>query len=162
MKKYIAILFLQIMFIKCDAQSKIIINVQVIDSLVSCKKDNFSISYKIVNNTKRKLKIPEPIVLLNDPYVADLAYCVEKYNDSAKKFLPYKYILDEMAYREVKFTFIAPKKSVGDIISVVCMFSEPGIFRLRLKLFSSRFNKGLPDYYSNWVKFRVTESYVIK
>ncbi len=157
MKKGIFIIGLTITSFIVKAQNKVVVKIILEDTLISCKK-NFALRYMISNNTSEALKFPFPIVFLSSD-AADLVYSIEKYNDSAKKYLYYQTSIDDMAYREVKFTKIEPSKSISGYESFNCNFIEIGKYRIRLKLNSSRFNKNLPNYYSQWANFTVTEPF---
>ena len=133
------------------------LKVSLKDSQIYCEKDNFQINYQIINNSISRLKFPSEPVLLND-IAGDFMYEVEKYNDSAKKYLPYNVGIQEMPYREIKFIGILLHKSIANSLHLPCFYSFTGKYRLRVTCFMSRFNKGVADIRSTWLAFTIVEA----
>ena len=134
MKQAILILSLQVTFVCAICQSNASVIVSLKDTNISCLKNNFTITYNITNKGQFKIRIPSELVVLRDQ-AADLAYEIEKYNASTNKYINYNYIVEDIAYREIKLIYLYSQKGVTKNMNLPCVFYETGKFRLRLKFF---------------------------
>jgi hypothetical protein len=124
-----------------SAQKSIQIELKIRDTLVDCEKDNFEIIYSINNNSVKQICVPKPIIMQNDnEYAGDASYEYQKYEDSLKRFVHFRYRLDELPYRTIS-----------------CILMKKGRYRIRIKLLFSKYNKSVKNISSNWSEFTIVK-----
>lgn len=141
---------------KCTSQHRMRVELNMHDSIVSCKRKKIDFELFIFNSSKRSIKIPDPIILLNDDPLADVTYIIEKFNYEVNRFEKFRLFIELMPYREIKYQSLKPKSKFNKRFSLLCQFSDTGYYRIYIKLNFFRDKKNLPSLISNKVPFRVT------
>jgi|694.fasta_scaffold126416_2 hypothetical protein len=141
-----------------SAQKSIQIELKIRDTLVDCEKDNFEIIYSINNNSVKQICVPKPIIMQNDnEYAGDASYEYQKYEDSLKRFVHFRYRLDELPYRTIQYQYINPKSKLVCTEPMSCILMKKGRYRIRIKLLFSKYNKSVKNISSNWSEFTIVK-----
>lgn len=114
---------------------------------------------RIIIKSVKPLYYPSDWRIANDSVVSNFGvFDTQLYDDSSEAFLNPEITIREHAIPDFQKEQVLISASeinlVPSYISTYA-FRKPGLYRVRVKVWLSRFNRGLQDLYSNWSYFYI-------